>query len=253
MKYVISSFVAVLLIAGSITFASAYASSNGLILDAANIDPNDKKSLRNGAKIYVDYCLGCHSLSFMRYSRIAKDLDISEDDINEQLIFTGAKFADPMKIAMQAGDASRWFGTQPPDLSVVSRSRSVDWLYTYLRSFYQDESRPWGVNNSVYKDVAMPHVLWELQGLQERIVKTSHDNNEQSAQSQHSSFRLVQTGKQTATEFDRTVRDIVNFLHYVGEPSKAKREALGSWVIGFLFIFLVVVYLLKKEYWKDIH
>jgi len=234
-------------------FSSVVQASSGIHLDKANIDSADKQSLQRGAKLFVDYCMGCHSLSFMRYNRLAKDLEISESDTYDQLIFTGAKFGDQIHNAMNANDARRWFGTQPPDLSVVVRSRSVDWIYTYLRSFYRDPSRPWGVNNTVYKDVAMPHVLWELQGLQERV--DSFKSNEGNAKPgvRTTSLLLPQKGKQTTEQFDTSVRDIVNFLHYVSEPSKAQRFALGKWVLGFLFVLFIVVFLLKKEYWKDIH
>ncbi|WP_455198391.1 cytochrome c1 [Kaarinaea lacus] len=230
----------------------ALASSSGVHLDEANIDLNDSEAIKRGAGIFTRYCLSCHSAALMRYSRIGEDMAMSDEEVTEQLIRTGAKVGDTMTVTMEAEDAKRWFGTAVPDLSVVSRSRGVDWLYTYLRSFYKDESRPWGVNNAVFTDVAMPHVLWELQGLQEAVTKKVMDE-EGIEHEVISGFKLVEKGKLTAQEYDATVHDLVTFLAYLGEPSKLKRLALGKWVLLFLAVFLVIIYLLKKEYWKDIH
>jgi len=218
-------------------------------LDHANIDPNDKASIARGAENFMNYCFGCHSLSLMRYNRVGKDLGLSEDDVTTKLVFTGAKVGDLMKNSMQKIDGKRWFGNAPPDLSVEVRARSVDWIYTYLRSFYADPSRPWGVNNAVFKDVAMPHVLWELQGLQQRNKK---DPEHAEGETHVPSFSLIEKGKLTPQQFDDWVRDTVNFLNYVGEPSKPKRLALGKWVLAFLLVFWVVMLLLKMEFWKDI-
>ncbi|WP_455217167.1 cytochrome c1 [Kaarinaea lacus] len=228
------------------------ASSGGAHLDKANIDLNDSDAIKRGAGVFTRYCLTCHSASYMRFSRIAEDMSMTDEEVTEQLIRTGAKVGDTMTVAMEAEDAKRWFGTAVPDLSVVSRARGVDWLYTYLRSFYKDDSRPWGVNNAVFKEVAMPHVLWELQGLQEAVTKkvTDHEGVEQEV---ITGFKLVEKGKLTPEEYDATVHDLVTFLAYLGEPSKLKRLALGKWVLLFLAVFLVIVFLLKKEYWKDIH
>lgn len=232
---------------------SLFASSD-VHLDHANIDTHDKASIIRGAQNFIDYCFGCHSLSLMRYNRIGKDLGLSEEEVSEKLLFTGAKVGDLMKNAIRGGDAKGWFGTKPPDLSVVVRSRSVDWIYTYLRSFYRDDSRPWGVNNKVFKDVAMPHVLWELQGLQELKSRgeetSSHDSSHNS--SQNKELVLTEKGKLSPEQFDAWVRDTVNFLNYASEPTKLKRLALGKWVIGFLALFSLLMYLLKKEYWKDV-
>lgn len=217
----------------------------------AKINPKDIASLQRGAKNFIDYCFSCHSMAYMRYSRIAKDLGISEEEVANQLLFTGAKIGDNIENAMRADDARSWFGTKPPDLSVVSRSRSVDWIYTYLRSFYADPTRPWGVNNAVFKDVAMPHVLWELQGLQQAVF-VQEVGASGAKTSVLKEFTLSEPGKLSAEQFDDWVRDTVNFLHYAGEPTKERRLALGKWVIGFLLVYLVVMVLLKKEYWRDI-
>lgn len=229
-----------------------FAAGGDVKLDKANIDLYDKEAVKRGARYFSQYCLNCHSASLMRYSRIAEDMGMTTEEVTEQLIRTGAKVGDTMTITMEKEDAKRWFGNAPPDLSVVSRARGIDWLYTYLRSFYRDEARPWGVNNAVFKDVAMPHVLWELQGLQEAVT-TTEKNEEGIEKEVITGFKLVDKGKLTPQEYDGVVLDIVSFLAYLGEPSKLTRLALGKWVLIFLVVFLLLTYLLKKEYWKDIH
>lgn len=221
-------------------------------LDKANIDLEDQESLRKGAKLFVDYCLNCHSAALMRYSRIGKDLGMSEDEVITELMPAGGKIGDTMNVVMQPKDAARWFGTAPPDLSVLVRVRGEDWIYSYLRAFYRDESRPWGVNNSVFNDVAMPHVLWELQGLQEAKTEM-HTDEDGHERERITGFELVEKGTLSADDYDTAIRDLVNFMSYLSEPSKLQRLALGKWVLGFLFLFLILAYLLKKEYWKDIH
>ena len=228
------------------------ASSSSYHLSSANINPNDIVSLQNGARNFANYCLNCHSLSLMRYNRVAKDLQIDEKEVERVMLFTGAKIGDNIKISMEKADAKRWFGTIPPDLSVITRARGVDWVYTYLRSFYKDPARPWGVNNALFKDVAMPHVLWELQGLQQPVYHEEPAAEGHAAQKVISGFEIIEPGKLSPEQYDEFVRDIANFLHYVGEPAKPVRLALGKWVILYLAIFFIVVYLLKKEYWKDI-
>lgn len=228
------------------------ANTSGPSLDSANIQIEDRDSIKRGAKLFVEYCLNCHSAELMRYSRIGQDLGMSKDEVSSQLITTGSKIGDVMKVAIDEEDAKRWFGKAPPDLSVISRARGDDWLYTYLRSFYRDESRPWGVNNTVFKDVGMPHVLWELQGLQAPITERITDTYG-TQQDVIVGFESVEAGKLSAKAYDDVVRDLVTFLSYLGEPSKLQRLALGKWVLLFLAGFLILVYLLKKEYWKDIH
>jgi len=229
-----------------------FAAESEIKLDKANINLNDKEAIKRGAILFTQYCLSCHSAAYMRYSRIGEDLGMTNEQVTKELIRTGAKVGDTMTVTMDPKDAKRWFGNPPPDLSVIARARGVDWLYTYLRSFYKDDSRPWGVNNAVFKDVAMPDVLWELQGLQaankEKIV--DKDGTEREV---ITGFKLIEKGKLTPKQYDAAVHDLVTFLAYLGEPSKLQRLALGKWVILFLAIFLVIVYLLKKEYWKDIH
>jgi len=231
--------------------AQVFASEYSHPLDKANINPDDQESLRRGAGLFANYCFNCHSATLMRYNRIGRDLGFDDAQLEGVLIFTGAKVGDLMQNAMHADDAKRWFGVVPPDLSVVSRSRGVDWIYTYLRSFYKDPSRPWGVNNAVFKDVAMPHVLWELQGLPEPQFETK-TNEEGMSYKVISSLKLVQPGKMSPEQYDNAIRDIVNFLNYMGEPTKQARLKLGKWVLLYLLILFVLVWLVKKEYWKDI-
>ncbi len=227
------------------------AAGGGVHLDKANIDLHNKQSLQRGAKLFVNYCLSCHSAQFQRYNRMGQDIGLTEQQVIENLMFAGDKVGDTMTIAMSRKDGKAWFGAPPPDLSLVARSRGVDWLYTYLRTFYADESRPFGVNNVVFPSVGMPNVLWELQGIQKPVFKTvEHDGESKEVLDR---LEVVEPGTRTPAEFDKDIRDLVNFLAYVGEPAQLERKALGVKVILFLLVFLVVAYMLKKEYWKDIH
>ena len=235
----------------AMTPALASAAGGGIHLDAANIDPTNKQSLQRGARLFINYCLSCHSAALMRYERIGKDLGIDEKLVSENLIFSGGKAGDLMTVATHADDAIEWFGTQPPDLTVIARARGVDWLYTYLRSFYLDDTKITGVNNLVFADVGMPHVMWELQGWQEPVITTVKDREGNERKSV--ALKLVEPGLMSVKEFDRATRDLVNFLDYMGEPAKYERRSLGIKVVLFLFMFLVIAYLLKKDYWKDVH
>ncbi|TCK17849.1 ubiquinol-cytochrome c reductase cytochrome c1 subunit [Thiogranum longum] len=232
--------------------ALALASGGEVHLDKVHIDPTNKESLQRGARTFVNYCLSCHSAKYQRYNRLARDLGMSEDDVLENLMFTGDKTGDTMDIALSSKDAKKYFGAVPPDLTLVARVRGVDWLYTYLRTFYLDDSRPFGVNNLVFDKVGMPHVLWELQGWQKPVYETETDS-EGHEHKKIVELELVEQGSQTPAEYDRTVRDLVNFLAYMAEPIKLERQALGIKVLLFLFVLFIITYLLKKEYWKDIH
>jgi len=229
----------------------AYAAGGGYHLDHAPIDVTDKNSLQRGAKLFVNYCMGCHSAQFERYNRLARDLGLPEKLVQENLILTaGTKIGDTMKIALPTNQAKEWFGAAPPDLSVIARARGTDYLYTYLRTFYLDDSRPWGVNNAAFPSVGMPHVLWQLQGWQKPIYETDpHDANRQVI----TGFELVQPGSMTVPEFDRAAADLVNFLSYVAEPIQLERKRVGIWVLLYLVLCFAVFYPLKKEYWKDVH
>ncbi len=226
--------------------------SSGAHLDKVDIDLSNQESLQNGARLFVNYCLSCHSASYMRYNRMAEDIGLSEDELKKDFMFAGKKVGETMTVAMTADEAKTYFGTEVPDLSVISRARGADWLYTYLRTFYQDDSRPWGVNNATFKDVGMPHVLWELQGVKKALFET-HEDHEGNEIKVISGYETVIPGKMSEEEYDNTVRDLVNFLVYMGEPAKLQRYDLGIKVLIFLAIFFVFAYALKKEYWKDIH
>ena len=228
---------------------SAFAAGGGATLQAGN-DLSDRASLQRGAQLYMNYCAGCHSLKYMRYSRMAEDLGLSEEEVMENLNFTGAKFGETIGVSMPAGPATEWFGKMPPDLSLISRVRGSDWIYTYLKSFYLDESRPLGWNNQLFPNVSMPNPLWELQGLQH-----AEFGEPDAATGERQPERLVVTnpGRLQGQEFDQVVRDITNFLEYAGEPAALKRQALGVWVILFLVLLTFLGYLLKQEYWSDVH
>ena len=218
---------------------AALAASTGYRLDKSPHDPRDVVSLQAGARTYVNYCLGCHSLQYMRYQGL-EEFGLNEAQIKEHLLFTGEKVGDPIKAVQDPKLAKSWFGVMPPDLSVVSRSRGADWLYTYLRTFYRDPKTPTGWNNAVFPNVAMPHALWMLQGEQ------GWDPKE---------HRLTELSKGTIApvEYDRTVRDLVNFLVYVGEPAATSRKAIGIAVLfALLGVLFPLTYWLKKEFWKDV-
>jgi ubiquinol-cytochrome c reductase cytochrome c1 subunit len=227
------------------------AAGTGTPLVKVDTDPHDRESLQRGARIFVNYCLSCHSASYMRFSRLAEDLNIADQLVVDNLMFVTDKIGNTMEVAMRAADAERWFGVAPPDLSVIARSRGADWLYTFLTAFYLDSSRPTGVNNLVFKDTAMPHVLWELQGWQTPIWRSQIENG--TKREVIDGLKLTTPGKLQEAEFQQTVRDLVNFLIYMGEPAQLIRRRLGPWVIAFLGVLLVSVYLLKREYWRDIH
>ena len=223
------------------------AAGGGIELDDADIDLTDNSSLQRGAKSYVTYCLGCHSAKHIRYLRMAYDFDVDEDTVLNKIAPEGAGIYDPMHSAMNAHDSEKWFGINPPDLSLIARSRGADWLYTYLRKFYVDNSKPLGVNNAVLRDVGMPNPFWQLQGLQQPVFKNI---------SGHETLTMVkmsEPGTMTTEEFDLLVNDLVNFLVYVGEPHQLERQRLGKYVLFYILLFIAVAYFLKKEYWKDIH
>ncbi|GAA0855632.1 cytochrome c1 [Aliiglaciecola litoralis] len=220
-------------------------------LDAANNDLTDKASLQRGAMMFNNYCLGCHNMQYQRYERSFKDLDIPNKIGQEYLQFTGEKVSDHIKSAMPQDDAAKWFGAPPPDLTLVARVRGADWLYTYLRTFYADESKTFGVNNKVFPNVGMPHVLQELQGLPQETYEQRMVDGEMKPR--YVGLKSDGKGVLNAEEYDDAVRDLVNYLEYVGEPGRLKLETIGKWVLAFLVVLFIFVYLLKKEYWRDVH
>ena len=224
------------------------ASGGELKDDIAPINQQDKISLQRGARTFVNYCMGCHSAAYMRYSRLT-DLGLTEQQIKENLVPTGAKVGETMAIAMTHDDAKTWFGTAPPDLSVIARSRGADWLYTYLRTYYRDPSTATGWNNLRFPNVGMPHVLWQLQGTQVLQVSEKEEHGHKMEVRQ---LALEKPGQLSPKEYDLFVADLVNYLSYMAEPAKTQRTQLGIIVLFFLVLFFVVVLFLKKEYWKDI-
>ncbi|MBJ6982608.1 MULTISPECIES: cytochrome c1 [unclassified Luteimonas] len=228
---------------------SALAASGGPVQQAGT-DLGDQGSLQRGAKLYMNYCSACHSLKYMRYSRMAEDLGLTEEEVMENLNFTGAKFGEQILTAMPAAQAGGWFGTAPPDLSVISRVRGSDWIYSYLKSFYIDESRPLGWNNTVFPNASMPNVLWELQGIQRPI---HGDRDAATGEPTIASLEVSTPGSQDGVAFNQTVRDITAFLEYAGEPAALKRQSIGVWVMLFLALLTFLAWLLKKEYWRDVH
>lgn len=233
------------------------ASSEELQLESASIDISNVQSLQRGAQLFNNYCLSCHSAKYMRYSRMAQDLGLPPDLVRNNLMFAGEKIGETMTVAMPAQDAAVWFGKAPPDLSLTARQRGPDWVYTYLKSFYLDPTRPTGVNNRVFKDVGMPHVLWELQGWQSLKAPSAgaegHGATTGHEEAAASPFEQVTQGRLTPEEYDHAVRDLVTYMSYMAEPVQVKRKGVGIWVLLFLGVFGVMAYLLKKEYWKDVH
>ena len=228
-----------------------FAAGGSAHLDSANNDLTDKASLQRGAKLFMNYCFACHSTQYQRYGRIADDLGIPPKLMKENLIFDqNAKIGDLMENAIPDKMAAKWFGTLPPDLTLVARVRGTDWLYTYLRSFYADPSRPFGVNNTLFPNVGMPHVLEELQG----VPTLTHEKHMvDGVETEVTKMTTDGRGELNQEEYDEAVRDIVNFLEYSGDPSQLERNAMGWWVLGFLAIFFILTVLLKKEYWRDVH
>jgi ubiquinol-cytochrome c reductase cytochrome c1 subunit len=231
--------------------AVASEAAHDVVAPARN-DITNVASLQRGARNFVNYCMGCHSARYVRYGRLGRDLGLSEQQVIDNLMFTGERIHDTMKISMRPEDAARWFGTTPPDLSLIARSRGPDYIYSFLKSFYLDPSRPTGVNNRVMPQTAMPDVLWELQGLQEAVYEGESDAEHNAVHKRFKEFRSVRPGTMTAKEYDDFVRDTVNFLVYIGEPMQLERRSIGLRVLTFLLVFFLFAYFLKKEYWKDV-
>lgn len=227
------------------------AGGSNVPLDKANYDLTDKASLQNGAKIFQNYCLGCHQMQYQRYQRAFEDLGIPLELGQEHLQFTGEKVGDHITSNIPAESAAKWFGAPPPDLTLVARVRGADWLYTYLRTFYVDESKTFGVNNVVFPDVGMPHVLQELQGVPRKTTEKQLVDGEEV--DRYVGIKADGSGELSAGEYDQAVLDLVNYLVYTGEPSRLEAESLGRWVLAFIAVLFIFVYLLKKDYWRDVH
>lgn len=261
-RHWISLIVGLFIIMVSALFSPVKA-SEGVELKKVHNNLCDKASLQRGAQLYMNYCAGCHSLQYVRFKEMAKDLGIVDNNglvleqlVNENLNFISDKINQPIVVAPSKKELEKWFGVAPPDLSLVTRVRGKDWVYSYLQSFYVDPARPWGVNNTIFPDVAMPNVLEGLQGTQEPIYKsvTMLDDQNKPYEKKVIDHLAVKTaGALTEEAFDQSMTDLVNFLDYVGEPHKLQRERIGVWVLLFLIVFTLFAYLLKREYWKDVH
>ena len=234
-----------------------HAAGPKVALDHADVDIYDKPSLQRGIALFTNYCMGCHSAKYSRYERVADDVGIPHELYQENLIFDGSKIGELMEIPMQPKMAGTWFGAPPPDLTLIARLRGADWLYTYMRAFYKDDSRPWGVNNSVFKDVGMPHVVVDLQGLCSHKPHFGGEGEIDPMSGEEVGAPGCQSyatqGSMTPEEFDQAMLDLTNFLVYVGEPSKLQANAIAPFVLIFLVILFVPAYLLNREYWKDVH
>ena len=259
----------------------AATASEGARLQTAPINSHDLASLQNGAKVFVNYCLNCHTAGYMRYNRL-QDLGLTELQIKDNLIFTGVKTGELMQVAMDRKDAKQWFGVAPPDLTVTARSRSsgagsgADWIYTYLRSFYRDPSRPTGWNNLIFTNVGMPHALWQLNG-QQRLVEEEFESEHAATAAliaaksvarmedvtTHRDGKAVKryvvktlqpgTGTLSPIEYDKTVADLVNYMNYMAEPARLERRSIGFYALMLLGLLFILVFALKKSYWKDVH
>ena len=230
---------------------AALASGAAVHLDHAPVNPNDQESLQRGARVFVNYCLSCHSAGYMRYNRM-EDIGLTEAQIKDNLLYASEKPGELMHVAMRQEDAKAWFGAPPPDLSVITRSRGADWVYTYLRGFYRDDSRPTGWNNTVFDKVGMPHVLHDLQGQMAPVYHTAHGDDGKPHQVIER-FELVKPGKLTLAEYDALVGDLVNYLDWMGEPAKTKRMSTGLFVMLVLGVFFIIAFYLKKDFWKGLH
>lgn len=228
---------------------TSLAAEEGYRLDRAPIDPHDLVSLQAGARTFANYCLSCHGAEYMRYNRL-EDLGLTRQEIEENLMFASDKIGDTMTVAMTQADGKKWFGVAPPDLSVIARYRGADWLYTYLRTFYRDPKATSGWNNAVFPNVAMPNALWTLQGERTLDVVNREMGGDTSVEYK---WHQLSPGQQNQVEYDTTVRDLVNYLVYMSEPAAVERKRIGIVVLFVLGVLFIFAYLLKKEYWKDVH
>jgi ubiquinol-cytochrome c reductase cytochrome c1 subunit len=224
----------------------SFAASN-VELEPSGHDPDNINSLQRGARNFMNYCAGCHSAKYVRFNTLARDLELSEDQLYENLMFNAEKTFETIQTNMQLDDAARWFGQPPPDMSLMSRARGPDYIFNFLKGFYLDPDSPTGVDNRVLAGTSMPHVLWELQGFQTAVFSTDENGVEH-----FENFDTATTGSMSAEEFDEFVRDTANFLAYVSEPVRSARRVLGVWVLMFLIVFWIIASMLKKQIWKDV-
>ena len=234
---------------------ASFAAGGGAALDAANNDVGNTKSLQRGFKYFMNYCSGCHSAEYVRYNTIGAALEISDEELEQNLMFNAERTFETINISMRADDATAWLGQVPPDMSLIARSKGVDHIYSFLRGYYRDDKSATGWNNTVVKNVSMPHVLWELEGV--KAQAESHSDDAAAEADGHSAeakpaFDVLAAGTMSAEEYDEVVRDIVNFLDFISEPMQLERTQIGIWVMAFLVIFFFLSLFLKKEIWKDV-
>lgn len=253
-------FAAALLTLLALAFAPAGAFAAGatyLHFGHATTTPTDPATLQKGAQLYFNYCAGCHGLQYKRYSRLAKDLNLTEEQVLSNFNFTGAKIGDYVKSSMPKDQAAAWFGQIPPDLSLTARSRGIDWIYNYLLSFYPDPTRPIGWNNTVFPNASMPHVLWHYEGIKQAqfspVEEGGHCKTVEINGQCFEGFGTTEGGLHTASEYQQDMAALTSFLEYVGEPALIDRERFGPWVLLYLTLFTLIAWLLKTEYWKDVH
>lgn len=260
-RKILSAFASAILCLG-ITSAASAAGGAAYHIDKVQNNLGDKASLQRGAQLYMNYCHSCHSLQYTRYHQVGayigavdREGNVYDKLIQSNLNFVSDKVTDQVVNAIDPNDAAKWFGVAPPDLTLVARSRGKDWVYSYLKAFYVDETRPWGVNNAVFPDVGMPHVLLPLQGKQVAVYKTSMagSGDQQVETKVIDRLEITQPGEMDEAQYDQAITDLVNFLEYVGEPAKEKRTRIGVFVILFLIILTAFLYALKREYWKEVH
>ncbi len=237
-------------VAALIFAVEGFAAGGSVDLEPADIDPGNVASLQRGARNFMNYCSGCHSAEYVRYNTIGKHLELSEEQLIDNLMFNAEKTFETIRAAMPADDAARWYGTAPPDLSLMARAKGADYIYNFLKSFYVDPASPTGVDNTVLAGTSMPHVLWELQGYQK--ANFSQHTEDGVTTEVFEGFEPVVAGSLDAEDYDEFVRDTVNFLVYIAEPIRGERRVIGTWVMIYLLVFLVIAIMLKKQIWKDV-
>ena len=241
----------ILVVSACFASAPAFAAGGGAAMASADIDPNNINSLQRGAANFMNYCSGCHSAQYVRFTTIGKDLDLSEELLVENLMFNAERIFETIQASMPSDDAAQWYGTTPPDLSLMARAKGADYIFNFLKGFYVEAESPTGVNNIVLPGTSMPHVLWELQGYQSAYIE-NHENDDGSVTTTFEGFEQMTSGIMDSEDYDKFVRDTVNFLAYIAEPIRGFRVMLGKWVIMYLIFFLIIARMLKKQIWKDV-
>lgn len=245
-------FMRTLLAATVVLFSAAAMSATEVEFLEAGNDPDNQESLQRGARNFMNYCSGCHSAKYVRYNTVARGLGINEDQVIRNLMFNADKMHETIERAMPDAPAARWFGTSPPDLSLIARSKSPDYIYSFLKGFYVEDASPTGVNNLYLAGTSMPHVLWELEGFKNALFVAGEENSEGVRPTLFQEFQEAVPGTMSAEEYDAFVRDTVNFLEYIAEPVRSTRRILGVWVLIYLGFFLIIAIMLKKQIWKDV-